>query len=65
MTFEEGNKLSSLLGIREVSSDFSFNNGLLSLNKKVTTEIENIQNNIDVLNKKIENVEEFYTWDNL
>lgn len=65
MTFEEGNKLSSLLGIREVSSDFSFNNGLLSLNQKVTTEIENIQNNIDVLNKKIENVEEFYTWDNL
>lgn len=65
MTFEEGDKLSSLLGIREVSSDFSFNNGLLSLNQKVTTEIENIQNNIDVLNKKIENVEEFYTWDNL
>jgi DnaJ-domain-containing protein 1 len=58
MTFEEGNKLSSLLGIREVSSDFTFKDGLLSFNQKI---VQNIQE----VTQKITQLENSYTWDDL
>lgn len=58
MTFEEGNKLSSLLGIREVSNEFTFQNGLLGFSQKILEDIKNVSNNVT-------KVEESYTWEDL
>lgn len=65
MTTAEGEKLNSLLGITGVSSDFTFENGILGLSKQREEQIEQVTTTVSELNAKVNALEESYTWENL
>lgn len=65
MTTAEGEKLNSLLGITSISSDFTFENGVLGLSKQREEQIEQVTVTVSELNTKVNALEESYTWEDL
>lgn len=65
MTIEEGNRLSSLLGITAVSSDFSLTDGTLSLSLEFTKDVTEVKTTVSGLNERVTNIEDSITWENL
>ena len=63
MTIEEGNRLSSLLGITAVSSDFSLTDGTLSLSLEFTKDVTEVKTTVSELNDRVTNIEESITWE--
>lgn len=63
MTIEEGNRLSSLLGITAVSSDFSLTDGTLSLSLEFTKDVTEVKTTVSELNERVTNIEESITWE--
>lgn len=65
MTNEEGKKLSSLLGITAVSSDFTFTDGILSFSTDFSKGMTEITSSVSNLNDRVSAIEESVVWENL
>ena len=63
MTIEEGNRLSSLLGITAVSSDFNLTDGTLSLSLAFTKDVTEAKTAVSELNERVTNIEDSVTWE--
>lgn len=65
MTNEEGEKLSSLLGITAVSSDFTFTNGTLGFSADFNKGMTEITTSVGNLNDRVSAIEQSVVWENL
>ena len=65
MTNEEGEKLSSLLGITAISSDFTFTDGTLSFSADFNKGITEITTSVSSLNDRVSAIEQSVVWENL